>query len=402
MNTTAPFARSHRLVLLTCLLFALGPVTVDLSLPALPAIQQAIGSIGERVELTLTAVLLGMAIGQFLTGPVADAYGRKLPLMIGLAAYSAAALACAFAPNLTVLAVARFIQALGLGVAVVMARSVVADAFDGRDLARVFSTAVMAAGVATVLAPLAGGQLLVARGWRAVFESMAVVGILTAVYVLFCVGETLPPPRRSRTAVAHILGTYFALLRNPAVSSCALIASCAAAAQFAYNTGAPAALIEHHGLSPSAAGAYMAVIALTMAVCSQLNGWLLRWLAPVRILSWAVPAALIGALLTLLVAFSGAGGVNGIAATLLLDLAVIGFIIPNALAVCMMSAGAHAGAASALIGVLMFGLGTIGSAAVGSIHDPSGLAMAAIISLWAVLGLYQFIRLRRLPFNTVG
>src|ERR1700722_10817495 len=184
MNASRGMQGGTILVLLTCLLFALGPVAVDLSLPALPAIQQAIGAPTQRVELTLTAVLLGMTVGQFLIGAVADAYGRKFPLVVSLAVFCAAAVACAMSTSLNAMAIARFVQALGLGVAVVMARSVVADAFEGRAVARVYSTAVMAAGVSTVIAPLVGGQLLVMQGWRAVFLLMAVVGGLCVAYVL--------------------------------------------------------------------------------------------------------------------------------------------------------------------------------------------------------------------------
>jgi MFS transporter, DHA1 family, multidrug resistance protein len=388
--------RSRSIVVVTCLLMALGPATVDLSLPALPAIQQGIGMDGQHVEWTLTAVLLGMSIGQFLIGGVADAFGRKLPIMISLSVFAAAAVACALSRDLTALAISRFAQAMGLGVAVVMARSVVADAFSGRDVARVFSTAIMVTGVATVLAPLAGGQLLAAFGWRSIFLTMAGLGIASILYVLFRVPETLPPRQRTRTGIAHVLSAYLALLRDPTFSSCALIASCAAASQFAYNTGAAAILIQHYGLSPSTCGIYLAVIALSMAICSQLNGLLLRWLSPAKILAWAVPATLVTGLLTLATALSNAGAVNGIAGALLLDIALVGFIIPNALAIGMTSAGVHAGAGSALIGVLMFALGTLGSAIVGTAHDPSGRWMAGVMCAWACFALLQLFRLRRL------
>lgn len=397
MNTSRGTSSATTLVLLTCLLFALGPVTVDLSLPVLPAIQHAIGTASQRVELTLTAVLLGMAVGQFLVGAVADAYGRKQFLIVSLAVYSAAAAACALSTSLNGLAIARFAQALGLGVAVVISRSVVADAFEGRAVARVYSTAVMATGVMTVIAPLVGGQLLALQGWRAVFLLMAILGGLSVLFILLAVPETLPPERRSRAEFTHVLGAYFTLLRNPAFSSSALIASCAAAAQFTYNTGAPAMFIERYGLTPATCGIYMAVIALSIAVCSQASGWLLRWFTPVQILSGAVPAALLAGLLTLGAATTGMGGVPGIAGALLLGMATVGFIMPNAMAVAMMSAGPHAGAASALMGVLMFAIGTIGSAVVGASHDPSGRFMAAVISTLAFIGLLQLWRVRRLP-----
>jgi len=271
----------------------------------------------------------------------------------------------------------------------------VTDAFEGRAVARVYSTAVMAAGVATVVAPLAGGQLLAMQGWRALFVLMAMFGAACAAFVLLAVPETLPVAKRSRAGLGHVLGSYLSLLRNPAFSSSAIVAGCAAAAQFAYNTGAPSTFIERFGLTPASCGAYMAAIALSMAVCSQLNGWLLRWFTPAQMLTVAVPTALVGGLLAFAAAATGAGAVNGIAAALLLNIATIGFIMPNAMAVGMTSAGQHAGAASALMGVLMFAFGTVGSAVVGAAHDRSGRAMALVICAWAVIGLVQVPRIRR-------
>jgi DHA1 family bicyclomycin/chloramphenicol resistance-like MFS transporter len=134
-----------------------------------------------------------------------------------------------------------------------------------------------------------------------------------------------------------------------------------------------------------------------MAVCSQLNGWLLRWYTPAQMLSVAVRAALVAGLLTFAAAATGVGAVNGIAAALLLNIATIGFIMPNAMAVGMMSAGAHAGTASALMGVLMFTVGTVGSAVVGAAQDRSGRAMAVVICGWAGIGLLQVWRMRRQP-----
>jgi len=395
MDTSGQSTSTRSIVVATCFLMALGPATVDLSLPALPAMQQSIGLDGQRVEWTLTAVLLGMAVGQFLIGAVADAFGRKRPIIVSLSVFALAGVASALSPDLTVLSLARFVQALGLGVAVVMARSVVADAFVGRDIARVFSTAIMVTGVATVIAPLAGGQLLARFGWPSIFWAMAIFSVAGLLCILLWVPETLPRQRRTRTGIAHVLSAYTALLRNPTYSGCAVIASCAAASQFAYNTGAAAILIEHHGLSPSTCSLYIAAIALSMAICSQLNGFLLRWLPPSKILSWSVPATVLAGGATLAIASGDLGGVNGIAIALLFDIALVGFIIPNALAIGMTSAGAHAGAGSALIGVLMFAFGTVGSAVVGAAHDPSGRWMAGVICAWACIALLLIPRIRR-------
>ena len=386
---------SWKITLSTCALFALGPVTVDLSLPALPAIQGAIGTANMRAELSLTAVLFGMALGQFLIGAVADRYGRKTVIGVSLLLFTFSGLACALAPSIPLFVAFRFLQALGLGMASVMARLVVADVYDDRGMARVFSSAVMATAIATVLAPLIGGQVLSIQGWRAIPVIMAVLGAAVLLFVLASVPETRREDSHRAGGFGQVVTAYAGLLKNGTFFACSVIASCAAASQFAYNTGGPSVLIEHYGLSPSSCGLYMSIIALSMAVTSQINGWLLKWHEPRRILSVAVPAALVSALLIFVTAATGIGSVVGLVATLLLSIAAIGFILPNAMAAGLMSAGAHAGAASALLGILMFALGTIGSAVIGAAHDTSGRVMAVVIGLWALFAFMQLPRLRR-------
>jgi DHA1 family bicyclomycin/chloramphenicol resistance-like MFS transporter len=206
-------------------------------------------------------------------------------------------------------------------------------------------------------------------------------------FVAFGIPETLPSARRTSAGVSRVISTYGALFRNRRFVAFAVVGACAGASQFAYNTGAPSALIEHYGMSPSACGLSLSVIALSMALASQINAFLLKWYPPKRIMQTAVAAAAISTVLILVAVFTGLGGANGLIAMLLLQISTIGFILGNSMAGAMYAAGMYAGAASALLGVMMFVLGTVGSALIGMFHDSSGRLMGAVIAVFSLASL---------------
>ncbi len=394
MSTRSPIS-TRTLVVLTSVLFSLGPVTVDLSLPALPAMQRAIGSPALRAELSLTAIFFGMALGQFLFGAIADRHGRRPTLLLSLGVFTAAATAAAAAPDMALFIGLRFVQAMGYAVATVLSRSIVADVCDGRDVARIFSKAFMAMALVTVLAPVFGGEVLTHFGWRAVLLAMAAVGAVTIAFVAVSVPETLPQTKRSRGGWTQAASEYAGVLRSRTFVLYAVLAGCSGGIQFAYNTGAPSALIEHDGLAASTAGICLGIIAISMAAAAQLNAWLLKVCTPLRILFYAAPVAFLAAILVLASSASGFLGAAGLTAALTLAIAMNGFLGPNAMAGAMTSAGNHVGAASALLGVSMFLFGTIGSGLISGLHDRSGTVMSLVIVSWACLGLLQVVRLRR-------
>ncbi len=396
MPVRAPI-HTGTLVLLTSALFSLGPVTVDMSLPALPAIQRAIGSPVLRAELSLTAIFLGMALGQLLFGAVADRYGRRPTLLLSLTVFTAAAVGAGAATGMALFVIFRFLQALGYAVACVLSRSIVADVCDDRDVAQIFSKAFMAMAMVTVLAPLCGGAVLTHLGWRAVLLAMALAGALTIAFVGVALPETLPEVRRHRGGWSRAAASYTGALRSRTFVLYAVIAGCSGGTQFAYNTGAPSVLIDHDHLSASASGVCLAIIATSMACTARLNAWLLNARSPLRILGWAAPGAVIAAALVLAATASGFQTAAGLTAALTLTIAMNGFLGPNAMAGALTSAGPHVGAASALLGVAMFLFGTIGSAAIANLPDAHGIVMSLVILTWATLGLTQVIRLRRHP-----
>jgi DHA1 family bicyclomycin/chloramphenicol resistance-like MFS transporter len=370
------------LAVVTGLLFAVGPMTVDMSLPALPTIQQAIGTAGVRAELSLTLLFFGLAVTQLVYGVVADRFGRRVPLLIGLGLYCAASFYAGVASGFAALAIARIAQALGYGVAVVLVRSAVADVCDERDTARVYSIAITTMSVASVIAPAIGGQILSQFGWRAVFLAMGGGGLAALAVTAALLPETHPRARRSRVGIGKMLGTYGQLLRNGRFVALSIVGAGAVACQFTYNTGGPAVIIDHYGIPAATAGILFSLIALSTAVAAQANVFILRWIAPGRVMLLAIYVNVAAAIALLLALMSGAGGVAVLIAILFVLIATPGFIAGNAMAAAISAAGDRAGAASALVGVMQFVLGTLGSGVVGYLHDPSGSVMGiAILAL---------------------
>jgi DHA1 family bicyclomycin/chloramphenicol resistance-like MFS transporter len=384
--------RTGRLALVTGLLFSVGAATVDFSLPTLPSIQRGIGTPDFHVELTLTLVFLGLAISQLVYGAIADKHGRRRPLLIGMVVYCAASLCAAFSPTIVTFAAARLAQALGYGVVIVLIRSAVADVCDERGTARVYSSAITMMAVASVLAPAAGGQLVEHVGWRAVFLGMALFGFASLAAAAWLLPETLPAERRANAGLSQAFKTYAALIRNGRFLAAAAIGGGAVAYQFTYNTGAPALVIDHYGLTPATAGALFSLIALSTAVTSQVNAFLLKWIAPERIMMVAIVVSVVASSVLLWCVFTSLGGVAAVIGSLFVLIATLGFIAGNAMAAAIAPAGAQAGAASALVGVMQFLFGTCGSALLGVFRDPSGRVMGVVIGLLSLMTLIIGLR----------
>lgn len=394
MTPAAAPVRTGLLAILTGLLFSVGPAMVDLSLPAIPLIQQAIGTAALRAELNLTVVFFGMAIAQLVFGAVADRYGRRRPLLIGLTVYCLAALGAAFAPDMVTFLGARLLQSLAYGVAIVMARSAVVDVCDERSTARVFSTAIMMMSLTSVIAPSVGGALLEIWNWRAIFLAMCAFGAVGLSAAALWLPETLPAERRSEAPFARVFSTYGSLLGQRRFLACALVGACAVTYQFSYNTGAPAVVIEHYGLQPSTAGLVFSIIAISMAISSQVNAFALKWHSPERLMTLGVLASVLGSAVLFINVFTGVGGIQVFVGALFVVMATIGFIAGNSMAAAISSAGNKAGAASALVGVVQFLWGTVGSAIIGVYHDAEGRPMAVVIVALGLTALVICLRMR--------
>lgn len=381
-----------RLALILGTLAAFGPLSIDMYLPALPTIAAEFGVTTAAVQQTLSVFFVGLALGQLFYGPLSDRMGRRAPLLFGCAMYTIVSAGCAFAPSVAGLMGLRFLQALGSSAGMVIGRSVVRDRFDERESARMYSLLVLVMGIAPITAPLIGGQLLVAFGWRSIFLVLAVFGLLCFTLVWFGLEESLPRERRTREGLRHALGAYVGLLADRRYMSFALAGGLASAAMFAYISGSPFVFIELNGVPPEQFGFLFGANAFGLIAASQLNRWLLTKYTSLRLLFAALSITAGASLLLFGATLAGIGGFPLLLALLFLTIASTGMVGPNAMALAMAPYGRKAGSASALLGATQFVAGALAGALVGLLANNTALPMTGVIALcgvsaWVILWL---------------
>ncbi|MFI5926738.1 multidrug effflux MFS transporter [Micromonospora sp. NPDC051543] len=368
-----------QLVLVLGALIAIGPLTIDMYLPALPAITTGLQTTETAVQLTLTGTLVGLALGQLLIGPVSDVVGRRLPLLAGLAAHIVASVLCVVAPNIAVLGALRVLQGLGVAAATVVATAVVRDLFSGASFARIFSRLMLVMGLAPVLAPTLGSGLLRWTEWRGVFAALAVLGALLIVVAATKLPETLDVSRRRRGGVAATLRDYRGLVNDRAFVGLVLVAGLAMASLFAYVSGSSFVLQREYGLDEQQFGLAFGAGAVGLIGATQFNVRLLRRYTPQQILVMALIAGTAAGLLLVLFAATGIGGLGTLLASLWLVLAAAGLALPNAPALAMSRHSEAAGTAAALLGAVQFGVGAL-SAPLAGLFGTGSVPMAIVIA----------------------
>ncbi|MFC7760421.1 multidrug effflux MFS transporter [Catellatospora bangladeshensis] len=269
-------AQRLRLVLVLGSLIAIGPLTIDMYLPALPAITDAMHTTSTAVQLTLTGTLAGLGLGQLVIGPLSDAYGRRRPLIYGLVLHVVASALCVVAPDVATLGVLRVLQGLGVAASSVVAMAVVRDLFDGSAFAKLFSRLMLVMGAAPVLAPTLGGALLRWTQWQGVFVALAGFGIALTLVATFFLRETLPVSRRQSGGAAGTLRMYRTLLRDRTFVGLVLVAGLAMAALFAYVAGSSFVMQGQYGLDEQQFAIAFGAGAAGLIGATQLNVRLLR------------------------------------------------------------------------------------------------------------------------------
>ena len=362
-------------------------MSIDMYLPSLPTLSQVFAADIASVQLTLAAFFLGLAVGQIFYGPLADRFGRKGPLYLGTGLYVLASAGCALAPDIYSLIVLRFAQAIGGCAGMVIARAVVRDLFDAQESARTFSLMMLVMGVAPILAPLAGGYLLLWLGWQSIFWVLALFGLLCLISVVLWLPETRPAGVPATLGVRSALAGYGGLLMNRSFLGYTLAGGFAQAGMFAYIAGSPSVFIDTYHVPAQHYGWLFGMNAFGLIAASQLNRKLLTNLGAGRVLARmnAITAGL--GVVLLVVAATGAGGFIGILLPLFGYVASLGLIFPNAAALALAPHGEHAGSASALLGTVQFGAAAIASILVGLLHDGTALPMAGVIAGCGILAL---------------
>lgn len=377
--------RRHLLLILGAVV-AIGPLSIDMYLPALPALQVYFGTDAAMVQLSLASYFIGMAVGQLVYGPVADRIGRLAPLRFGLFLYILASVACAVVTTAEALVLLRFLQALGGCAGMVITRAIVRDRFEPREMARALSTLVLIMGLAPVLAPLIGAQILIHFGWQAIFIALAGFGLLCLVLIERGLEESWRPPDKPLTLHSIVL-IYARLLRHRRFMGYALSGSIAQAGMFAYISASAFVFIQVYEVDPASFGWYFGANAAGLIIASQTNARLLLQFRSEFVLRYALLANATCGLLMLVMVVTEIGGLLGIALPLFGAIASLGFTFPNSTAAAMAPFGDRAGMTAALLGTLQFSIAALASAAVGWLHDGTAMPMAVVIASCGVGGL---------------
>ena len=394
MPETPSRTRKVKFALLLGGLTAFGPLSIDMYLPALPMMSGDLQATQSEIQLTLTSCVLGIALGQVIAGPLADRLGRRLPLIVGLVVYGIASALCAVVPSISALIALRLVEGFGAAAGIVIARAIVRDLFSGVAMARFFSNLMLVTGLAPILAPVIGGEVLRLTTWHGVFAVLTAFGVALLVAVIFTLPETLPVQRRPDGKFVGLLRTFGRMLSDRLFVGYALIAGVAFAAMFSYISGSSFVLQNYFGMPPQAYSLVFGANALGLVLVGQLNGFLVGRVE----------------LRTLLVGGLGISAVSGLAllATAVLDLGLIalliplfvlvssiGLVVPNAMALALSGYAHAAGSASALLGVLQFGVGGIAAPLVGLSDSPSAVPMTTVMCALVLLAIPLFTVLTR-------
>ncbi len=373
-----------RTVLILGALSAFGPLAIDFYLPGFPAMAQAFATDEKHIQATLAAYFLGLSLGQLAYGPVADRFGRRIPLLIGLVLFTVASLACAFAPTLEALIVARFVQALGGCAGMVLSRAIVSDTCDAVGSAKVFSQLMLVMGLAPILAPMFGGVLVSLHGWQSIFLVLTVFSALCTLAVLLGLPESLPA-HQPRQPLSGALRQYGRLLNDRVFLGHALTGGVAIAGMFAYIAGSPFVFIKLYGVPAEHYGWLFGTNAAGFILMAQVNARLLARRGPAVLLSRAVWVYVTAGLVLLALSALHPAALWPLLIPLFIGIASLGAIVPNASACAMNGQGARAGSASALLGCLQFSVAAGAAALVSALDDGSAIPMALVISLCGVM-----------------
>ncbi|TDC55903.1 Bcr/CflA family efflux MFS transporter [Actinomadura sp. KC345] len=387
-GTTHGGAADRRLWLIIALgaLTAIGPLTIDLYLPALPTLASDLSTGAVQTQLTLTACVIGLALGQAVAGPLSDTLGRRRPLLVGLAAYVAASLLCAAAPTVEALIAMRVVQGATGAAGIVIARAIVRDLYEGVAAAKFFSMLMLVTGLAPILAPVLGGQLLQVVPWPGLFAVLSGAGVALFLGALLGLRETLPPERRATGGLRATARTFRGLAADRAFAGYALTIGLAFGAMFTYISGSPFVLQDIYGMSPQTYGVAFGVNALGIVAASQVGGRLAGRVPLRRLLGTGLGIVTTGGALLVVAVLTGAG-LYGVLPALFLTVTGQGLILPNATALALSGprASRAGGSASALLGVTQFTLGGAAAPLAGVAGPDTALPMALSIAVLALL-----------------
>ncbi len=381
-------------ILLFGALVAIGPLTIDIYLAAFPTVVSDLGTTEATVQLTLTATLVGLGLGQLTIGAVSDNIGRRIPLLTALSVYVVASVAIALTGTIETLLLLRFVQGFTAAAGMVLSQAMVRDLYSGSQMATFISRLFLIVGVAPILAPTLGAQFLHFWEWRSIFWGLAVFGFALVILSLFRVKETLPANRRTAAGPQPAFASYGVLMRDRRYVGLVLTAATAMGSLFAYISSATFIFQDLYGMSVQQYALVFAAGAGSLTITSQINGSLVKRIHPARIMMIALPVMVVVTSSLFAVSLLDFG-VWPIVAGVVMVMGTVGFVMPNSPVIALSDHGMRAGAAAAVLGASNFTFGAIISPISGAFNAASAVPMASIMVVCSVASLTFFYTLAR-------
>ena len=391
--------KSHNeywIVILLGALTAIGPLSMDMYLPALPVVADDLSTTASLVQMSLTTCLIGLAMGQLMFGPLSDIRGRKKPLVFSLVIYAVVSLALAFTTSIGIFILLRFIQGFTGAAGIVIARAAARDIYSGNELTKAFALLALVSGAAPILAPISGGFVLNFGSWPIVFYIIAAIGTLLLLSVIFLYSETLPAESRSEGTVFAVVKTFGDLFKDKIFLGISFTQSLIMSSMFAYIAGSPFILQNIYGVSPQQFSLIFALNGLGIIIAAQISGRIAAKVDEVKIMLFGVLLSLIGSLLLIIVVV-GNLSLPVIIIALFMVVSSIGFVSPTAFSLGLKNQKKSAGSASAFLGLLTFIGGAIVSPLVGlgGEHIAWPLALVTIICSISALAIFMTLVWRK-------
>ncbi|UOQ46471.1 Bcr/CflA family efflux MFS transporter [Halobacillus salinarum] len=381
------------LAFLLGMLGILGPLNIDMYLPSFPGIASDLNANASLVQLSLTACLIGLAVGQIVVGPISDAQGRRKPLLVFIFLFAAASFFCALAPNITVLITARFIQGFTASAGIVLSRAVVRDVFDGRELTKFFALLMVINATAPMIAPMTGGAILLLpfASWNTIFYFLCLLGLLIVFVIFMKLRETLPEENRIPSSLGSSLRTIGSLLKDRSFIGYALTIGFVHGGSFAYVSGTPFVYQEIYHVSPQVFSILFGINGLAIITGSFLVGRLGGIVHERNLLKTAVITA-VSATFVLLIMTIIKGPLAGLVIPIFIYMTSMGMVLTSTFTLAMEHQAHRAGSASAVLGMLPLLFGSIVSPLVG-INESSAVPMGALLFTTALIGSIVFFSL---------
>lgn len=367
------------------LLTALGPLAIDMYLPAFPSMASDMGISHGQVERTLASYLLGLSMAQLFYGPLADRFGRKKPLLLGLCVFIVASIGCANASDINHLVLWRIAQAFGGAAGMVIPRAVIRDNFDTRDASKALSILILIMGVTPILAPILGGQVLTWANWRWIFHFMTLVASVLLLCSALTMRETLHPDRAIPLGFRIIGRNYLDLLRHKRFICYTLAGGFGSAGMFAYIAGSPRIFIEIYGVNPQHFGFLFGMNAAALIVMSQVSARMLNRHSPEALLRVAQAVLVTMTMIALVLTLAGHLTLPLLMLCLMGFMGSQGFVSPNSAALALREQGHRLGAASAMMGTLQMLCGAAAGMMVSLWQTPTPLPLTGLLALCATL-----------------